>query len=363
MVKVRVELFRGRWRLRWTYPAGVRRTMATRWGEETLGKAQALMLAGRIEEDIGRGNYDESLRRYQGRPVEACRESAAMIVERYLEIKRGELDPRSLQKYEATLARFREFFGTTETITPRLVQEFRDWMLGLEYQGRRLAPVTVKERLSILSSAWAACGPSPNPWGGAVRSVRKVQGRPKPLTSDEIGRALAAFAQHPNYSFYTDLVSVLLGTGARFGEVSALTWADISINCDQIYFGKSHSRGVTQATTKNQKVGWVRVPGSIQSLLKRRALTGRNGLVFPSRRSGVAINDRVFRKAWVQVLRDAEIPYRKPYSTRATLISHWLSRGEDIATIAELCRTSVKMIQEHYAASVKATVVLPELLD
>lgn len=51
--------------------------------------------------------------------------------------------------------------------------------------------------------------------------------------------------------------------------------------------------------------------------------------------------------------KDREGSARTFYSLRHTYISHRLLEGADIYQIAKNCRTSVEMIEKHYAAHIK----------
>lgn len=373
-VAVKIEDYRGKFRLRWTYPPTVRNVVNLGLDANGINLTQAKMRAAAIEGDILRDNFDLTLDRY--RPV-SSRSNVSIgagtvieLMDKFIEHKSLDIKKGALTKYIATRTRLNQYFVKpirADHIGLEHAAKFRDWLMTVKTNtGAPLANITIKERLGCVASCWDWAIEqnllTDNPWKKASRQVKKERSLPKPLTIDEIQRTVDAFRQHPEYSFYADLVTFLLGCGARFGEVSALRWNDISSDCSQCYFGKSYSRGEI-STTKNQKAGWVSMPSSLQRLLLRRKTlrSTETSLIFPSRRSGGCINDRVFRKTWGIVLKSANIPYRKPYSTRATLISHWLSQGEDPATVAEMTRTSIKMIMEHYAGSIKRNVVLPEL--
>ncbi|BAS57409.1 integrase family protein [Leptolyngbya boryana NIES-2135] len=372
MVRVKVEIDRVQFRLRWTFPKGVRNTLYIPGGCTAISENIAKSKATWIEREIINGTYDHTLERYQeSSPKQTEDLTVIALMERFITVKSHETNPRGLQKYHATLARVQQYFSTTKRaseIDLETAAKFRDWLKTLKNsRGLPLSNVTIKERLQILSSCWSWAEDEKilksNPWKRASRTIKKQKSQPKPLTPEEIPVVIATYQSDPYYSFYADLVKVLLGTGARFGEVACLTWDDLSEDCDRIHFHKSFSRGETSPTTKNDKTGWINIPNNLQAVLKRRKLSrcSDNPLVFPSSRQGSEISDQTFRESWIVILRKAKIEYRKPYSTRSTLISFWLSQGEDPATIAKMTRTSIKMIYEHYGASIKTNVVLPEI--
>ena len=65
------------------------------------------------------------------------------------------------------------------------------------------------------------------------------------------------------------------------------------------------------------------------------------------------------RDLFNEILREENLKYdrdgqrRTAYSLRHTYISMWLMEGANIHAIANNCRTSVQMIEEHYAAHIK----------
>ncbi|MEP0915322.1 hypothetical protein NC981_00700 [Leptolyngbya sp. DQ-M1] len=101
-----------------------------------------------------------------------------------------------------------------------------------------------------------------------------------------------------------------------------------------------------------------------QMLLRRRAIDVKpEALIFPTPRKGGYMDNANFRnRAWKTVLSELDIPYRKPNTSRHTLISYWLKQGEDPATVAKYTRTSLKMIFEHYGHYIPSKATLPDIL-
>ena len=86
-------------------------------------------------------------------------------------------------------------------------------------------------------------------------------------------------------------------------------------------------------------------------------------LVFPSKKGGL-IDDHNFRnRAWVSVLKQAGIEYRKPYNTRHTFISHALESGMNPVMVAELTGHDVKTLYENYAGCIESRPRLPDFLN
>jgi integrase len=146
--------------------------------------------------------------------------------------------------------------------------------------------------------------------------------------------------------------------------VIALKWKHVADDCASVWIGEAYYRGMSKET-KNTKTGTVLLSQALKRLLLKRKpnVPAPDSLVFPAPKGG-HIHDQDFRnRAWKTVLEKIGIPYRKPYTTRSTLISYWLAQGEDPLTVAKMTRTSVKTIYEHYAGSIKTTVRLPNILE
>jgi integrase len=76
-------------------------------------------------------------------------------------------------------------------------------------------------------------------------------------------------------------------------------------------------------------------------------------LVFASP-TGLPICDRMFnRRAWKTVLAQMGIPYRKPYTTRKTAISHALAAGANYIDVAAAAGHDPQTMHKHYADSIQ----------
>jgi integrase len=96
-------------------------------------------------------------------------------------------------------------------------------------------------------------------------------------------------------------------------------------------------------------------------LARRDADYDPNDLVFVSP-NGKAIDDHNFRnRAWKTILTRLGIDYRKPYTTRHTLISHALDTGMNPVVVAQLTGHDVKTLYENYAGVVNSRPRLPEI--
>jgi integrase len=372
MPKIALENFKGNLRLRWSHQSK-RHCLALGLADSPRNRVIAQMKADEIEKSIFYGQFDPTLVKYK--PELELRHSLKVteLFERFITAKLREVYAQSLIKYHATLGYLKQFFREQQakTVTPEKADQFRQWLSEriLPNTKRPMAASTLKERVALVSACWDwAIKESlldKNPWKKICKGIKPGKTPPpNPFTVNEMKSIIAGFRCDRYYSFYADYVEFMLGTGCRPGEAIALRWKHVSDDCSSVWIGEAYYRGSLK-TTKTTASGHVPMSDSLQRLLQRRRAVGVNpdDLVFP-RASGGYLSDRDFRqRPWVKVLEKLNIPYRKPYSTRSTLISYWLSQGEDPAVVAKLTRTSVKMIYEHYAGSIKTDVKLPDIFQ
>jgi len=184
----------------------------------------------------------------------------------------------------------------------------------------------------------------------------------KPFSKEEMGEIIQAFRSDRYYHYYADYVEFLFGTGCRTGEAIGLKWKHVSDDCSTVWIGESLSRG-ERRSTKNNRSRTIALTPKLQAMLlaKRPADFDREELVFTAPRRG-AIDDGNFRnRAWKTVLTRLEIDYRKPYTTRHTLVSHALDLGMNPVMVAQLTGHDVQVLFKNYAGNVNSRPQLPEL--
>jgi integrase len=362
--KVITEELRGNLRLRWTHE-GKRYCLSVGLRDNPTNRAQAQMRADVIERDIEYGMFDSTLFKYRTEKHGNAPIKVYELFDRHIESKRSRLAKQSLDKHYGALsnlkAHFRERYAGN--LTEADCDKFRVWL------SEKLAPITLKQYLSSIKTAWdwaiARKMVSENPWVEVAKRVpRGKVKKPQPFTVREVQMIIQRFRTHPEYSYYADYAEFLLCTGCRIEEAIALTWEDITDDCSQVWFGKAYNRGDLRQLKAGDE-GFVPLSKSLQQmLLRRRPIDMKpEQLIFPTPRSGGYMDTANFRnRAWKTVLSELEIAYRRPNVSRHTLISYWLSQGEDPATVAKYVRTSLKMIFEHYGHYIPKKVRLPEIL-
>jgi integrase len=189
------------------------------------------------------------------------------------------------------------------------------------------------------------------------------QQRAKPFTSAELTAILQGFRANRYYSYYADFVEFLFSTGCRTGEAIGLRWAHLSEDCSKVWIGESVTGGIRKAT-KTNRAREFRLNQRLSQMLRVRRLASHSsdGPVFPALKGGT-IDARNFRnRAWVTVLEESGVPYRKPYNTRHTFISHALAQGLNPITIAQMTGHDPEILFRHYAADIQGGLQLPDIL-
>lgn len=358
-----VQVFKDRLRLCWSY-LGKRYYLYIGLPDSKVNRMVAESKARVIEGDLATGNFDPTLKKYKSEVVLRLRQiSTVALFERFTESKAKHLASPTLAKYTAIAGYFRQYFKDKQAcaIAVKDAEAFTDWLVT------QIEPITARDRLSLIKACWQwginQDLIASNPWEKMTKRIKLAPKQmPKPFSREEIGAIIQGFRTDRYYHPYTDFVEFLFGTGCRTGEAIGLLWKHVSADCSTAWIGESLSRGIRKSTKTNRARTIALTPRLQAMLLARRpADFDPDGLVFPSPK-GNAIDDNNFRnRAWKSVLTRLEIDYRKPYSTRHTLISHALDLGMNPVMVAQLTGHDVQVLYQNYAGNVNSRPKLPEL--
>lgn len=165
--------------------------------------------------------------------------------------------------------------------------------------------------------------------GGKVKLPTIDNARLAFLSKDEAKTILNELEQYDNKILY-EMTVMLLYTGARFGEVTELTWKDVNFDTNMIHF----------KATKNGNARWVYMNDLVQSIIYEKYKTNKTGFIFRN-----SINKKIDRlsKTW-QIVVDNIIDGNKEADTKQRITIHslrhthasWLAMaGLDILHIKE----------------------------
>ncbi|MBL1177597.1 tyrosine-type recombinase/integrase [Pantanalinema sp. GBBB05] len=358
---VAIQSVKGRLRLCWTYNRR-RYFLALLLDDTKLNRATAQMVAARIEEDIRTQNFDESLNKY--RPVE-CRQGeigALTLFDRFIRFKASRASVPTVSKYRGLQKTLAEYLGADRSVTPRDAAAFLDWY------SKRVRPITLAARCGNFATVWdwgiEQGLVQSNPWRQARKTLPKVPApQPKPFSENEIKRILELFRSDSRLQHYADFVEFRLRTGCRSGEVAGLRWGHLNHDCSAIRISESMVRGKRQSTKTGEEREFL-LSKPIQELLLRRKLDECNpdDLIFTTKNGGVIYASNFSEQYWKPALKELNIPYRKPYNTRATFASHALYKGVSPAEVAEITGHSQDVLFRHYSGVIQRS-KLPDLWD
>ena len=221
-----------------------------------------------------------------------------------------------------------------------------------------LAGSTFNQRLEYLTNCyrWALNNSLvlSNPYA-AIKHRKITKQQIRPFNPDEVRRILESFSTY--YAHYLPFVKFLFITGVRSSEAIGLRRGHLDFTRGAVTIRESLSRDWEgngyQRIRKDTKSGNERVIGMSevlrQLLIPYAHLTDLDALVFTTIR-GHQIDDGNFRERyWVKALLRANVPYRKPYTTRHTMISQGIEQGIPLTGLAYLAgHSDTRMVMETY---------------
>lgn len=351
-----VQVFKERLRLCWSY-LGKRYYLYIGLPDSKLNRTVAESKARVIEGDMATGNFDSTLRKYK--PQSQLGFEFLDLWNKFVAHKRKSVTARTIATtFDPVLVKVKEY-GLIRTRFD--AEQFIAWLQP------QISANWAKRMIVILNACfkWGIEQglTTENPFTGLTRNIKVPPKQPpKPFNREEIGAIIQAFKTDRYYSYYADYVEFLFGTGCRTAEAIGLRWKHLTDNCSTVWIGESLSRGVRKST-KTNKARVVTLTSRLQAMLLARKPqdTKPDDLVFATP-NGNAIDDGNFRnRAWKPILTRLEIDYRKPYTTRHTLVSHALDLGENPVMVAQLTGHDVRVLYEKYAGNVNSRPRLPEL--
>ncbi len=352
--------------LRWSY-RGERYYLALGFYDSPAARAMAESKANTIEGDMVTGNFDPTLKKYkfevEEEPVKQVQIEVVELFQRFIPYRGKATTQRTMVKYQALSKKVLKHFGNQGAeLDDNRADGFRLWL------SETLSPATTREYLRLMGSCWEWGARknlvSTNPWGDVTKRIKVPPKQlARPFSEVEIKAILKGFGESEYFGYYYDFVRFLFGAGCRISEAIGLRWEHLSEDCGKVWIGESLSRGVRKAT-KTNRAREFRLSHNLQAmLLERRPEQWRpSDLVFPAIGGG-SIDDHNFRnRAWVKVLKEAGVSYRKPSNTRHSFISYALAKGLNPMSIAKMAGHDPEVMFEHYAADIDPGLQLPEVI-
>jgi integrase/recombinase XerC len=257
----------------------------------------------------------------------------------YLRVERG-ASPHTLKGYREDLIAAAEYFSEEDGSCPEPASitavELRGFLSALHEAG--FAKTSIARKLASLRSfykhgqreGWASSNPA-----RALRNPRKGRSLPHFLTTEEIGKLLAApAARKPMGLRDRAMLETMYSAGLRVSELVGLSDGDVDL-----------AQGVLLVRGKGRKerlspLGSYAIR-ALEAWLKVRVVAptepqGREAPVFTNR-FGTRLTTRSVGRMLEKYLRETGLDRRtSPHTLRHSFATHLLDRGADIRSVQEL---------------------------
>lgn len=257
----------------------------------------------------------------------------------YLRVERG-ASPHTLKGYREDLHALAEYLADDQGISPTpssiTTNELRGFLSALHEAG--YAKSSISRRLASVRSfmkfgqreGWAKANPAK-----ALRNPRKSRKLPHFLTTDEIGKLLAA-PKGDSAAALRDraILETLYSAGLRVSELVGITDGDLDF-----------AAGIVRIRGKGKKERLAPIGSYAARALKRwlevrklseREKSGREAPVFTNK-FGTRLTTRSVARMLDKYLKETGLDQRtSPHTLRHSFATHLLDRGADIRSVQEL---------------------------
>ena len=259
--------------------------------------------------------------------------------------------------YAGTMVYAKQVFGHVEVrdlnstdvrrFLDRIRQAYVDRQLVKAGQPpREVSPATLARHLRQLGACLQAAVSEGYATENAVRNLHKSakpkvpRGRPTYYTNAELARLWPELEYRP---VILALCKTAVGTGMRFGELSALRWDDVDLLNGEVHVSRSFAYGIGETTTKSNEPRTIDLtPPAAKMLEEWYAESGGDGLVFEREKGGHLVSGYVLPHVLYPALERAGIPRigergrkRDFHSFRHTFARIALEGGGEITWVSQ----------------------------
>jgi integrase len=207
-----------------------------------------------------------------------------------------------------------------ELITAKAVNE---WMVAPELG--HLSPTTIK---GIVTTLQLALGKRFGRGSISYPSIKDVEDDPRCYTAEELKRIVEAAKGQDKVLF-----KLAAETGARAGELYALTVDDLLFEHNVIRINKSMYRQKVGSPKTRNATRWINVKPYVMEMLKNHLNCRTEGLVFRSKRNTPLVNCVVLNKHLHPLLRKLRLERGGMHGFRHHRVSTLVMAGTPMAVI------------------------------
>jgi integrase len=379
---VQLKVSNGRLQLVFSH-AGKRHYLSTGLSDSKVNRKAAEAKAKLIESDIAYERFDVTLAKYKPQkvlssvtpvtPISTPKLSLAELWDSFVEYKRPQCSPNSMDKIYGTFTRYLHKLPTHDLTR---ASEIRDFAV-------KTFPLDSCKRFIVRLSACCDWGMksgliSENPFKGMTSEIKlpkfhTSEDEINPFTAQERDSILEVLRSNQfcpkqsncKHSYYFPFVKFLFSTGCRPSEAIALQWKHISSDFRFISFEQAvivtPDGNLLREGLKTQEKRKFPCNSNLQAFLQSIKLekVKPENLIFPGIKQGYLDFDSFRKNVWKQVLNGLELEYKKLYQTRHTFITLALENGLDAKDVARLVGNSPEVIYRHYAGN-KRELFVPE---
>lgn len=259
--------------------------------------------------------------------AEARKRTLADAIDRYLTVTLPQSKHQKNKSEQTRILKWwRDELGSRPlgSITASTIAEVRDRLATEKVRGDKLrSGSTINRRITALSAVmtvavkeygWLPKNPIPN-----VSRMPDSKGRERFLSDDE-RKDLVAACKASDMPLLLPLVQLALATGARRGELLALTWADVNLEQRRVRFTDTKNGDNRTVPLAAPAVETLRAWG------KDRLKVGP---VFPE-------GTNLIQKAWQKAREDAGLPDVRFHDLRHSAASYLAMSGASLMDIAAI---------------------------
>lgn len=354
---INIENYNGRLRLRWTV-GGKRYCLSTGLEDSPNNRIKTGSVALQIQADIVNNRFDTSLIAYRELAARELKKknldlaklstsgnlTATKLFSAWIYQDRRFIQPSTLEKDRKALALLVGHFGDIllNEIDESAAASFAENLLT------KFKKSTVRTRLLTLNRFFNWCIKknilSKNPWREIIREIKTIQWQPpKPFTATEVQLILDGFKRLAPEAYL--LAFFLFLTGLRIGEALALTWENVKADLSTITIANQWVNN-TFKPPKGNKTRVIKTSETVRQILLELKDKNPYLVFFPGFEPPPS---QFFYGRWKKVLKSLDIPYRKPHTIRATVVSTLLEQGVNPLEIAEFTGHNVNVMFTHYS--------------